>query len=187
MPNALKLTLALIACVLCVSCGSRRGDPTKPVVIFSGGHDTDPQDKGRPVVLIAAALDVKPEVFREAFSGVTPAKDGKPTKEEAQRNKAALMKVLEPHGVTKERLDEVSDRYRYKPGGGELWRTRPAQAYAELDQGKIKRIVITDPGYGYSTPPKAVVTGMESIPLKVTIQFDKDLEKNGSVKSIEVE
>src|SRR5689334_19403685 len=61
MRNILKLAVALTAGVLCVSCGPRRGDGSKPSVIFSGGHDTDPQDKGRPVVLIAAALDVKPE------------------------------------------------------------------------------------------------------------------------------
>src|SRR4051812_32613344 len=82
---------------------------TKVPVTFTGGHETDPKDRGRPVVLVAAALGVKPEVFREAFSGVTPAKGGKPSKELAQSNKAALMKVLKPHGVTNERLDEVSN------------------------------------------------------------------------------
>ncbi len=46
---------------------------TKIPVTFSGGHETDPKDHGRPVVLVAAALNVKPEVFRKAFSGVTPA------------------------------------------------------------------------------------------------------------------
>jgi hypothetical protein len=84
---------------------------TKVPVTFSGGHETDPKDHGRPVVLVAAALEVKPEVFREAFSGVTPARGGKPSQEEARRNKAALMKVLKPHGVTNERLDEVSNYY----------------------------------------------------------------------------
>ena len=89
-------------------------ETTVPVT-FSGGHETDPQDHGRPVGLVAAALGVKPEVFRQAFSGVTPAKNGKPSPEEAQRNKAALMKVLGPYGVTNERLDEVSNYYRYQP------------------------------------------------------------------------
>ena len=160
---------------------------TKPVIVFSEGHETDPKDRGRPVVLIAAALGVKAEVFREAFSGVTPAKDGKPSKEEAQRNKQALMKVLKPHGVTNERLDEVSDYYRYKPGKGNLWKTTPAKAYAVLEDGKVKRVVVTDPGSGYSSAPKAMVQGMDKLELKVTIQFHKDFKKNGSIRSIDVE
>jgi hypothetical protein len=61
--------------------------------------------------LIAAGLSVRPEVFREAFSGVTPARGRGPTREEARKNKAALLKVLAPQGVTNERLDEVSDYY----------------------------------------------------------------------------
>jgi len=70
---------------------------TKVPVTFSGGHDTDPKDHGRPVVLVAAGLGVKPEVFRKAFSGVTPARGRGPTGEEARRNKEALMKVLGPY------------------------------------------------------------------------------------------
>ena len=54
-------------------------------VVFSGGHEIGRNDFGRPVVLIAAALNVKPEIFREAFSGVTPAKGKGPTGEEARR------------------------------------------------------------------------------------------------------
>jgi hypothetical protein len=64
-------------------------------VVISGGFNTDPQDKGRPVVLIAAALGVPTEVFREAFRGVTPAGvgSGGPSTEQAQKNKSALLKV----------------------------------------------------------------------------------------------
>lgn len=160
---------------------------TKAPVVFSGGHDTEAKDRGRPVVLIAAALGVKTEVFRDAFSGVKPAKDRKPTKEEAERNKEALMKVLRPYGVTDERLDEVSDYYRYKPGKGNLWKTTPAQAFAGLEDGKVARIVVTDPGSGYSTAPTAMIQGMEKLKLKVTIQFDKEFKKNGSISSIEIE
>ncbi len=161
--------------------------PGTKAINFSGGHETDPKDKCRPVVLIAAALGVKPEVFREAFSGVTPAKDRAPTKEEAQRNKEALMKVLAPHGVTNERLDEVSDYYRYQPQRGQLWKHTPAKAHAVLEDGKVKRIVVTEPGAGYTTVPEATIQGMEQVKLKVTIQFSKDMSKNGSIKSIEVE
>ena len=82
---------------------------TRVPVVFSGGHDTVPVDHGRPVVLIAAALGVKDEVFREAFSHVHPAGPGSggPTGEEARANKAALMKALGKYGITNERLDAV--------------------------------------------------------------------------------
>ena len=77
--------------------GSNPGRAVHSVVI-SGGFNTDPQDHGRPVVLIAAALGVPTEVFREAFRGVTPAGlDSGPTSEKAQQNKAALLKVLAPY------------------------------------------------------------------------------------------
>ena len=181
------LVFALAIGVASVFCGTARAAEMEVPVTFSGGHGTDPKDGGRPVVLVAAALGVKPEVFREAFSGVTPARGGKPSQEEARRNKAALMKVLEPHGVTNDRLDEVSNYYRYQPQRGELWMTTPAKAYAVVEDGKVKRIVVTDPGSGYSTPPKATVQGMDNVQLKVTVQFGKDLKKNGGIGSIEVE
>ena len=154
-------------------------------VTFSGGHDTDPKDGGRPCVLIAAALGVKTEVFREAFSGVTPAKNGRPSGEEARRNKAALLKVLRPYGITNERLDEVSDYYRYRPQNGELWKHKEAKAHAVMENGMMK-IVVTDPGAGYSSPPKATIKGMEKVDLVVKLHFDKDLRKNGSISSIEM-
>ncbi len=181
-----RLVIALVIGVAGLRCGTTCAAETQVPVTFAGGHETDPKDGGRPVVLVAAALGVKTEVFREAFRGVTPARDGKPSEEEARRNKAALMKVLEPHGVTNERLDEVSNYYRYQPQRGELWKTTPAKAHAVVEDGKVKRIVVTDPGSGYSTPPKATVQGMEKIPLKVTVQYGKDLKKNGAVGSVEV-
>ena len=56
-----------------VGCAARlQADDTKVPVTFSGGHDIDRRkDFGRPTILIAAALGVKQDVFREAFSGVT--------------------------------------------------------------------------------------------------------------------
>lgn len=185
---AASVLLAVLGCALAgAGCENAGGDETKVSVTFSGGHETEKKDSGRPVVLVAAALGVKPEVFREAFSGVKPARDGKPSKEEARRNKEALMKVLKPHGVTNERLDEVSDYYRYQPQRGELWKTTPAKAYAVVADGKVSRVVVTEPGSGYSTPPRATVQGMEKLRLKVTIQFDKDLKKNGAVSAVVVE
>lgn len=171
----------------CTSSGDTSGGETQVPVIFSGGHETGDQDKGRPVVLIAAALGVKPDVFRDAFRGVRPAEDGRPTNDEAERNKEVLMKALEPHDITNERLDEVSDYYRYKPGNGNLWKTTPAKAYALVEGGKVKRVVVTNPGSGYSSPPVAIVQGMEKVQLKVTILFSKELKSNGAVSSVAVE
>src|SRR5579871_5448519 len=166
------LLTGLLVVTQALGPSARAGEARVPVT-FSGGHDTDPRYHGRPVVLVAAALGVTPEVFREAFRGVTPARDGRPSPEEARRNKAALMKVLQPYGVTNERLDEVSDYYRYRPQRGELWKTTPAKAYAVVEGGKVRRVVVTDPGSGYSTPPAATVRGLEGVRLKVTLRFGK--------------
>ncbi len=51
----------------------------KAAVTFVGGHDTDPKDKDRPVVLIAAAMAVKTEVFRDVVRGGKPAEGGNQT------------------------------------------------------------------------------------------------------------
>lgn len=153
---------------------------------FTGGHETDPRDHGRPVVLIAAALDVKPEVFREAFSGVTPARNGRPSGEEARRNKEALMKVLRPHGITNERLDEVSNYYRYRPQNGELWTTSNPKAHAVMESGKIKKIVVTEGGSGFSSAPTATIQGLKDVSLKVTVQYGTELKKNGAISAIEI-
>ncbi|HEX3152755.1 MAG TPA: hypothetical protein VHR66_32080 [Gemmataceae bacterium] len=169
--------------ILC-SCGPAIAEDRD--LTFSGGHETDPKDGGRPCVLIAAALGVKTEVFRDAFKGVTPAKNGKPSGDEARANKEVLLKALKPHGVTNDRLDEVSDYYRYRPQDGKLWKHREAKAIAVVKDDKIEKIVVTDAGAGYSTPPKVTIKGMEKIELIVTLQFDQDLAKNGSIKSIEI-
>jgi hypothetical protein len=173
----------LTACLAGFAVLKASADDSKVAVTFSGGHETDEKDKGRPVVLIAAALGVKPEVFREAFSGVTPAKGRGPTREEARKNKAALLKVLGPRGVTNERLDEVSDHYRYRPGKGELWKHAPAKAYALVEGKKVVKVVVTEAGSGYSSAPTATVNGVK---LKVTLKFGKDLKTNGSVEKVEV-
>lgn len=163
-----------------------RASETQIPITFSGGHETDPRDHGRPVVLIAAALNVKPEQFRAAFSGVTPARGRGPTPAEARRNKEALLRVLGPLKVTNDRLDEVSDYYRYRPEKGELWTNAPAEAYAVIADGVIKKIVITNPGRGYSSPPKATLKGFKSTRLETKIKFDRNLKKNGRVVAVEI-
>ena len=187
----MTLKRGLIAmCVLTVTVGmnsvASHAAETKVPVTFSDGHEIGKNDFGRPVVLIAAALDVKPEVFREAFSGVTPAKGGKPSGDEARKNKAALMKVLEPHGVTNDRLDEVSNYYRYQPQRGELWKTTSAKAHAVVEDGKIKKIVVEEPGSGYSSLPDVKVEGFKEAKWKVKLHLDKNLKKNGGIDSIEI-
>lgn len=159
---------------------------TKVPVTFSGGHDIGEKDYGRPVVLIAAGLGVSPDVFREAFSGVTPARGRGPSKDEAQKNKAALLKVLAPHGVTNDRLDEVSDYYRFQPQRGELWPTTSAKAHAIVENGKIKRIVVEEPGAGYCSTPEVKVKGFPKAELKVKLGFGKELKKNGRIDAVEL-
>src|SRR5262245_48263063 len=126
-----------------------RAEETRIPVTFSGGHEIGKKDYGRPITLIAAALNVKPDDFRKAFSGVTPAHGRGPTGDEARRNKEALMKVLGPLKVTNERLDEVSNYYRFRPQKNELWPTKPAEAYAVIEDGELKKVVVTKPGAGY--------------------------------------
>jgi len=156
-------------------------------VVFLGGHDTDPRDRGRPVILVAAALGVTPEVFREAFSHVHPASAGtQPDPEQVRQNKAALMAALSRFGVTNERLNEVSNYYRYNRQRGELWTNQPATAYAQIENGKITGFVVTNSGSGYSSPPAVKVPGFEALNAKVELSFGKILESNGSVAAIKI-
>ncbi|HEY1786196.1 MAG TPA: hypothetical protein VGG30_11625 [Pirellulales bacterium] len=163
-------------------------DEKKVAVKFSGGHEIGKEDFGRPIVLMAAGLGVKPEVFREAFSGVTPARGRGPTGEEPRRNKQALMKVLAPHGVTNERMDEVANYYRFRPQNDELWPTTPAKAHAIVENGKLKKIVVTEPGSGYCSPPEVTVEGFSGndLTLKAKLGLSKDLKKNGSIAAVEI-
>ncbi|MFC5407625.1 hypothetical protein [Cohnella soli] len=155
-------------------------------VLISGGFETDPQDHGRPVVLIASALGVPTEVFRKAFSGVTPAGlDRGPTVEEAQSNKAALMKVLSPYGITNDRLDEVSNYYRYNGKNGGIWKRTLATATPIIKDGVVTGVTVTNPGSGYSSTPTVTIKGPNGIvTAKATVVFTKDFKTNGSISSI---
>ncbi|MDG3007801.1 hypothetical protein [Paludisphaera mucosa] len=160
---------------------------TRVAVAFSGGHETDPRDRGRPVVLVAAGLGVSPEVFRDAFKDVRPAPAGaRPSRRQEQRNKSVLLKALGKHGVTNDRLDEVSDRYRYNPGRGELWLTRPAVAFALVREGKVVGYEVVDGGSGYSSPPTVTVPDVKDAPARVDLTFGEDLERNGSIAAIAI-
>jgi len=165
---------------------TQTASPERIEVVFSGGHDTDPGDHGRPDVLIAAALGVPTDVFREAFSHVTPARGGaEPEPEQVRKNKHALMTALGPYGVTDERLNEVSNYYRYSRERGQmLWRNSPAAAYAIVRDGKIVGFTITQPGSGYSSAPQISVPGRPNLKTKATLSFGKELSSNGSVTSL---
>lgn len=155
-------------------------------VIFQHGHETDPRDSGRPVALIAAALGVKDEVFRQAFSGVKPARDGAPTPERARENKQVLMEALGKYGITNDRLDEVSNYYRYKAEAGEVWKQSPAAAKAIIKDGKVTGFKIMDAGAGYTSPPEVTVAGYETVKVKATIEFSKDFRQNGRVTALSI-
>ncbi|HYE18912.1 MAG TPA: hypothetical protein VEA69_10740 [Tepidisphaeraceae bacterium] len=184
-PTRLSLLLTLL-----LTAPTLAADPpgvTRHPVVFTGGHDTDPVDRGRPVVLIAAALNVTPDVFRDAFSRVRPAGPGRggPTDAQARQNKAALMAALGKHGVTNDRLDQVSNYYRYPPGGRDLWKHRPATAVALVKGNAIIAYEITDPGAGYTTPPTVTIPTLKAPPAPtVKLHFGQDLATNGSVASI---
>lgn len=155
---------------------------TRVPVDFVGGHETEPVDMGRPVILVASALGVEPAVFREAFSRVNPAPRGRaPSGERVQENKAVLLAALGPLGITNERLDEVSDYYRYRPGGGRLWKNREAEAFALVKDGVVTGFEITDHGAGYSSPPSVSLAGYPNLRVAVQLAFGKDFETNGSI------
>jgi hypothetical protein len=183
----MKTTLFTCLAILTISIiqPSKAAASEKVKLTITGGHDTDPRDHGRPVVLVGNALGVTPEIFREAFSHVTPAPAGtEPVPNQVRRNKTALLGALSKYGVTNERLDEVSNYYRYQPGRGRLWPTSEAEAEATLDTGKIISITILKPGSGYTTPPKITVANHPEIPLTAKLSFGKDLKKNGVISEI---
>jgi hypothetical protein len=177
--------LALFAASTSRAQDNRDASMIRVPLVFSGGHETDPRDRGRPVVLVAAALGVPSDVFREAFRQVRPARAGtEPDPRQVRANKAALMTALEPYGVTNRRLDTVSNYYRYVRSRGELWPTKAAAGYALVENGKITSFVITSGGSGYSSPPTATVPDVNAVRAKVELSFSKQFEKNGSVAAI---
>lgn len=161
---------------------------TRVPVVFSEGHDTVPVDHGRPVVLIAAALGVKPEVFREAFSHVHPAGPGSggPTDAEARANKQALMNALGKYGITNERINAVSNFYRYASWKGGIWKHQEAKANALVKAGAVVGYEIVSGGYGYTTPPSVSVPGVKTAATNVQLAFGSNFTANGAVSAIGV-
>lgn len=156
-------------------------------VVFTGGYDTDPRDHGRPVNLIAAALGVEPQVFRDAFSNVRPARNGVPTDARARANKEVLLSALGKYGITNERLDEVSNYYRYQPHNGAVWKRTPPAATAIIKDGKVTGFKITSPGSGFTTPPQVSVAGYPELQVTATLNFSRNFLQNGSIKTLTIE
>lgn len=179
------LGLALMTVGGTLAAGFAHGRTAGPKVNVLGGYETDPRDRGRPVVLVAGGLGVTPEVFREAFSQVRPAPAGQePDPEQVRRNKDALMSALAKYGVTNDLLDTVSNYYRYNQRRGEMWRNVPARLEAVIEKGKVTGIKVLDPGTGYSSPPRIIVDGHPEVVAKATLWFGKDLRRNGGIAEI---
>ena len=127
-------------------------------------------------------------VFRETFSHVHPAGPGSggPTDAEARQNKAALMKGLSPYGVTDDRINTVSNYYRYmKRNHDDLWQHREAVAFAVVNaDGKVVRFDLPDSGAGYTTPPKVTIAELPGITVIAKLKFGTDLTTNGSIESL---
>jgi hypothetical protein len=153
--------------------------------VVSGGHETDPRDHGRPVMLVAGGLGVSPEVFRDAFSKVHPVNPGSyPDNQRARQNKEVLLAALAKYGVTNGLLDTVSDRYRYKPGSGQLWPTEPAVMIAHVKNGEVLSYEVVEGGNGFTSQPFLSVPGCKSHPVKVNLSYSTDLSRNGSISSV---
>lgn len=177
---ALALLVALSGCAAASPDSSEALLDGEVTVLVEGGHETEPVDSGRPVALIAAALGVPTEVFREAFSDVSPAGAGQEVDaERANANKAVLLGALAPYGVSNDRLDEVSNFYRYVESAGELWSHRDATVVAVVENGTVTSITVTDAGFGYSSVPTVTLpTGQTAT---VELAHSADLATNGSI------
>ncbi len=106
-----------------------------------------------------------------------------PSASRVRANKTVLRAAPAAHGVTNERLDTVSDYYRYAPGRNSLWTNRPAVASALVKDGAIIGYKLLHDGSGYTTPPVARVTGFPHAHPTVSLVFGTNLAANGSILS----
>ncbi len=185
LDRLVTMQLLMVAAVAFPAAPALQSDVQKVKLQISGGYQTVGVDRGRPVILIAAALGVKDEVFRDAFSGVHPEPGGRePDPREVNRNKSVLMQALSKYGVTNENLDRVSNYYRYRPG--EMWRYQPAEIEAEIVGSQVVRVTVTRGGAGYSSKPVLTIPGHHEIKLEVTMSYGTDFTTNGSIKQVRV-
>ena len=102
-------------------------------------------------------------------------------------NKQVLLDKLAKYGVTNDRLDEVSNYYRYRRSNGETWKHRAAAGYAIVKNGKIISLTITDAGAGYTVPPEVTLDAFPNAHLTATLLLCTDLKTNGSIKSLKTD
>lgn len=155
------------------------------VVEFSGGRETQPEDNGHPVTLIANALDITPQVFREAFFQFVPDAENTDT-DGWKQHLPEMMKILGPHGVTEARLTEVLDYYAGTRAGGATWPLEPAIAWATVKDGKITGFEVTTGGAGYNSPPTVNVAGHDTSGVKAELSGSNSLKQNGAVSGIQL-
>ena len=192
MKRSLGTGIGLVAVLLTATLVLRRpGSHSRDVsaarpgmIVFRDGDETDPREHGRPVALVAAAPGVPDQVFRDAFSHVRPARGGSPTPARARANKKVLMQALGPYGVTNRRLDEVSDYYRCNRSRGEHWPHTPAAAVAVIQGDSVTGISITNPGSGYSSPPRVRVAGYPQVRVTAHLALGTDLRTNGRITAL---
>lgn len=181
-----KLIPVLAALLVLAGCSAptttSTAAPAAVTVSITGGLETVEGDGGRPIVLVAGALGVAPEVFREAFSGVTPSKDGEPTGAEAQANKAALLSVLAPYGITNDQLDAASNQYRYMAANGEIWPNTPATAVAIVEDGVVTGVRVLTGGSGYTSAPTITLSTGQTATAELF--YGTDIATNGSIAGI---
>jgi hypothetical protein len=183
---ALSATATALAGIALVVAAQGAPAATRSTAVkITGGHATDARDGGRPVVLIAAALGVPAEVFRTAFAAVTPAAGGEePDPDQVRLNKEALLRALAPYGVTNERLDEVSNYYRYDGSAGEVWTQSRALAKAVVRNGKLVSVRVVTAGAGYSSAPRVTLAGYPKVKVRATIAYGTSLATNGRVAKL---
>ncbi|MEP6985895.1 MAG: hypothetical protein ABI970_09865 [Chloroflexota bacterium] len=93
--------------------------------------------------------------------------------------------MLAPYGITNEKLDEVSNYYRYKGSLGQTWPQTKAVAAAVVVDGKLTGLNITNAGAGYTSVPKVVVRlGNVTYTGVATLLYTDDFKTNGSITSI---
>ena len=90
------------------------------------------------------------------------------------------------HGVSNERLDEVSYDYRCNGSAGETWKHSTATATAIIMEGKVTGFTITNAGAGYLIASRVSVVGYGDVEVEATIEFSNDFKTNGRVTSLTV-
>ena len=167
----------------CTATAHSASSSSAVTVSITGGEETVAGDNGRPIVLVAGLLGVTPEVFRKAFSGVTPANPAVgPTGDEAQRNKAALLSVLAPYGITNDQLDTASNTYRYDQGAGQTWPHTAATAVVVETNGIVTGVKVVTGGSGYTSAP--TITLSDGQTATATLSYGKNAATNGTITAI---